>query len=185
MQRLMLSAASDWKEARMVVAGAQYPAALSWPPNVQRITHLPPGKHKKFYNSQRFTLNLTRDEMRRVGYSPSVRLFEAAACGTPIISDSWPGLDNFLKPDQEILITESGKKTLEYIRDFPEPQRIALGANARQRILRQHTAVHRAIELESYVAALNGGPRPYADRGSASRASPARAVCPEQHPVAE
>lgn len=156
MERLMLAPAREWKEARMVVAGAQYPAAIAWPSNVGRIEHLPPQKHRRFYNSQRFTLNLTRDEMRKAGYSPSVRLFEAAACATPIISDGWPGLDSFFQPGEEILITRSGKNTLEYLREFPEKDRVALGANARNRILRQHTALHRAIELESYVAALRG-----------------------------
>jgi len=156
MERLMLAPAREWKEARMVVAGAQYPAAISWPANVERIEHLPPRKHRRFYNSQRFTLNLTRDEMRKAGYSPSVRLFEAAACATPIISDAWPGLDSFFQPGDEILLTRSGKNTLEYLREFPEKDRMALGVNARNRILRQHTALHRAMELESYVAALRG-----------------------------
>ena len=72
--------------------------------NVERIAHLPPDRHRAFYNSQRFTLNVTRADMVAAGYSPSVRLFEAAACGTPIISDAWPGLDELFEPDREILI---------------------------------------------------------------------------------
>jgi len=82
---LGLSAARSWPEARMIVAGACYPEDIEWPPNVSRVTHLPPSEHRAFYLSQRFTLNITRAEMMRAGYSPSVRLFEAAGCGTAII----------------------------------------------------------------------------------------------------
>ncbi|HEX5423724.1 MAG TPA: glycosyltransferase [Candidatus Acidoferrales bacterium] len=156
LDRFMLAPARESATVRMVVAGAQYPPEIDWPRNVKRIVHLSPRGHRRFYNAQRFTLNLTRDEMRRAGYSPSVRLFEAAACGTAIISDSWPGLDTFLRPGKEILITRSGRDTLEYLTDLPEKNRIAIGLNARARILSEHTAVHRAIELESYVLASRG-----------------------------
>lgn len=156
LERFMLAPARESAKVRMVVAGAQYPREIDWPANVKRIVHLSPRKHRRFYNSQRFTLNLTRDEMRRAGYSPSVRLFEAAACGTTIISDTWPGLDSFLEPGKEILITRSGRDTLEYLTDLPEKNRIAIGLNARARILSEHTAIHRAIELESYISALRG-----------------------------
>src|SRR6185312_1713955 len=156
MERLMLAAAREWKSARIVVAGAQYPTEIVWPSNVKRIEHLPPKEHRKFYNSQRFTLNLTRDEMKRAGYSPSVRLFEAAACATPIISDWWRGIETFLEPGKEILITRSAHETLECLRDLPDAERLKIGQNARERILREHTASHRAFELESYVSALRG-----------------------------
>ena len=76
------------------MAGPRYPAEINWPFNVQRIEHLPPDMHRKFYNQQRFTLNVTRSDMKKAGYSPSARLFEAAACGTPIISDLWEGLSD-------------------------------------------------------------------------------------------
>ena len=58
-------------------------SAVSFPANVQRITHLAPRAHRRFYNRLRFTLNITRRDMVQAGYSPSVRLFEAAACGPP------------------------------------------------------------------------------------------------------
>jgi spore maturation protein CgeB len=170
LEQVMLACAREWKQARMVVAGAQYPRAVSWPRNVERIEHVAPGKHRRFYNSQRFTLNLTRDEMRRVGYSPSVRLFEAAACATAIISDSWPGLETFFKPGRDILITRSSRDTLEYLQDLPERERMTLGRKARNRILAQHTAAHRAVELESYLAAVRGE-RPESARERAGAAS--------------
>jgi len=152
LERLMLEPARQWPRARMVVAGAQYPASIQWPENVKRVTHVSPDKHRRFYCSQKFTLNLTRAEMRRAGYSPSVRLFEAAACGTAIVSDSWNGLATILRPGKEILVTESAAQTLEYLRELPDAQRVAVGLNARERILKQHTSLHRAAELEAYVA---------------------------------
>jgi spore maturation protein CgeB len=112
---------------------------------------LPPPAHRSFYNAQRFTLNITRTAMRQVGYAPSVRLFEAAACATPIISDAWPGLENFFKPGAEILISQSAGETLQYLHDIPAEERYALGARARARVLAEHTAEHRATTFEGYV----------------------------------
>lgn len=141
---------------RFVVAGAQYPDSIVWPDNVQRITHLSPGEHRGFYNAQRFTLNVTRADMVRAGYSPSVRLFEAAACGTPIISDAWPGLSEFFEPDGEILVAGSHQDVLRYLREIPERDRAALGARASRRVQAGHTAAHRAAELESYAREVLG-----------------------------
>ena len=150
----LLDAARAWPEGRFVVAGPQFPDDISWPANVERIVHLPPAIHANFYSSQRFTLNLTRSAMVRAGYSPSVRLFEAAACGTPIISDPWDGLSEFFKLGEEILISSSAADTLSYLRDLPREAAREIGARARARVLTSHTSDHRASELESYVTEL-------------------------------
>ena len=93
-----------------MVAGPQYPDDIDWPANVERIEHVPPHEHPAFYAASRFTLNVTRADMIRAGYSPSVRLFEAAACGTPIISDIWDGLDTLFEPGREIVLAgEAGR----------------------------------------------------------------------------
>jgi spore maturation protein CgeB len=147
----LLEPARRWRGGRFVVAGPQFPDNLEWPGNVQRIEHLPPGEHASFYCAQRFTLNVTRAAMVDAGYSPSVRLFEAAACGTPIISDEWTGLDQFFTPGDEILVTRSAEETLSFLRDLPEAERAQLGARARARVLASHTATVRASELESHL----------------------------------
>ncbi|MBV9866239.1 MAG: glycosyltransferase [Abitibacteriaceae bacterium] len=154
LERLMLEPARQWSAGRFSVAGPQYPDSISWPSNVTRIEHLPPAQHRRFYNSQRFTLNITRADMIRAGFSPSVRLFEAAACGVPIISDYWEGLDSFFQFDQEILIARSAGDTLQYLQNLSEEQRQSIGQRARERVLAQHTAAHRAGELEGYVKDL-------------------------------
>lgn len=151
LERFMLEPARQWNGGKMIVAGPQYPPAVQWPINVQRITHIAPAEHRSFYGFQKFTLNLTREAMRLAGYSPSVRLFEAAACGTPIISDFWHGIDPFLQPGEDILITHSAEETLDYLRNLSESERVSIGANGRARILREHTALHRAAELETYA----------------------------------
>jgi spore maturation protein CgeB len=107
--------------------------------------------HAPFYNAQRFTLNITRADMRRAGYAPSVRLFEAAACATPVISDEWEGIDTFFIPGEEILISQTSRDTLTYLRELSETQRRAIGERARARMLAEHTAAHRAETLESYI----------------------------------
>jgi spore maturation protein CgeB len=152
--QLLVEPARVWSNGRFVVAGPQYPRSLRWPRNVRRIEHLPPERHRGFYNAQRFTLNLTRADMIAAGFSPSVRLFEAAACGTPIISDQWDGLETLFEPDLEILIAGGTRQVLDWIRDFTEEDRQALGARGRARVLAQHTAAHRAEELEGYALEL-------------------------------
>lgn len=152
--RLLVEPARAWSEGRFVVAGPQYPKAVRWPRNVQRIQHLPPSRHRGFYNAQHFTLNITRADMIVAGFSPSVRLFEAAACGTPIISDHWDGIETLFEPGLEILIARSSSEVLEQLRDTPEAERRALGDRARIRVLAQHTAAHRAAELEEYALQL-------------------------------
>jgi spore maturation protein CgeB len=154
LDRLLIQPARAWSAGRFVVAGPQYPKSVRWPGNVQRIQHLPPKRHRGFYNAQHFTLNLTRADMIAAGFSPSVRLFEAAACGTPIISDCWDGIETLFEPGREILIAESSSDVLEWIRDVPESERQALGERARVRVLAEHTAAHRAAELERYTLQL-------------------------------
>ena len=147
LERLLLEPARRRPDRAFFVAGPRYPESIDWPPNVVRRDHIPPLEHRAFYTCQRFTLNVTRQHMIDAGYSPSVRLFEAAACGTPIISDGWRGLDAFFEPGVEILIAHEPNDTLRFL-DLDEATREAVGHRARQRVLRQHTAGNRAVSLE-------------------------------------
>jgi len=172
LDRLMLDAARRWPGGRFVVAGPQYPEGIVWPANVTRVCHVEPADHRAFYTSSRFTLNVTRRDMVTAGYSPSVRLFEAAACRTPIISDAWDGLDTLFTPGRDILISRHACDTLEFIRDLPEADRRALGERARSRVLAAHTSAHRAVEFERAVQEARGDARPHPgarSTGSTSR----------------
>jgi spore maturation protein CgeB len=154
LERFLIDPAKGWPKGRFVVAGPQYPKTIRWPRNVRRIQHLPPRRHRRFYNGQHWTLNLTRADMIAAGFSPSVRLFEAAACGTPIISDHWDGIETLFEPGEEILIARTCRDVVECLRDMPESERKELGKRARRRVLAEHTAAHRAAELEGYALEL-------------------------------
>lgn len=144
-------------ESRFLVAGPQYPAGTTWAPNVDRIIHISPSDHPSFYSSSRFTLNLTRAEMVVAGYSPSVRLFEASACGAAILSDSWDGLEDFLTPGEEILVPRDEYETASILRTVTDEDRLRLGQRARERILSEHTSWHRAVQFENVVAQCYAG----------------------------
>jgi spore maturation protein CgeB len=151
LERLLFAAARRWPGGRFIVAGPKYPSGIVWPANVARIEHLAPKEHRSFYCRQRFTLNITRSAMIASGWSPSVRLFEAAACGTPIISDYWEGLESLFALDREILVARKSHDVLPWLVDMSETERRRIGGRAKRRVLRAHTAAHRAAELESYV----------------------------------
>ena len=131
-----------------ILAGPQYPKAIQWPSNVRRIMHLNPRWHSRFYSSSRLTLNVTRRDMVRAGYSPSVRLFEAAASGAAIVSDNWPGLDTFFRPQQEILLPTCAEDVARYISELPDEELTKMGSAAQERVLAEHTNARRAIEFE-------------------------------------
>lgn len=150
LDRMLVEVARRERQKLFVVAGAMYPEGVEWPVNVRRIEHLPPGRHKLFYNRQRFTLNLTRAEMIGIGWSPSVRLFEAAACGTPIISDRWPGLESFFEPGREIYLAGNTQDVLRFLATSPESAR-QVADRARCRVLAQHSSAVRARELEGMI----------------------------------
>ncbi len=152
LERLLVEPARRWPEGRFAVAGPQYPAGIPWPANVSRIDHLPPAEHRDFYNCQRFTLNVTRADMVAAGYSPSVRLFEAAACGTPIVTDAWAGIETVLTPGVEVIVARSTEDVSRVLREMPAAEARAIGAAGRRRVLAAHTADHRAAELEAYAA---------------------------------
>lgn len=150
LDELLLAPARSLPSAQFVVAGAQYPEHVIWPANVSRTEHLSPKQHATFYAEQRFTLNATRADMKALGYSPSVRLFEAAACGTPIISDRWPGIETIFEPSREILLASGPREVIEILRDMPDEQRRTIAHNARRRVLAEHTSDHRVRQLETY-----------------------------------
>jgi spore maturation protein CgeB len=158
LQELLVEAARRRPDLRFAVAGPKYPAELDWPANVDRLEHVPPHEHPAFYSACRFTLNVTRADMIKAGHSPSVRIFEAAACGTPILSDSWPGIEEILTPDREIAIVHDAGEVLAWL-GCDEARRRAMGEAARRRVLASHTASHRAAELEAHLSAASHSPR--------------------------
>ncbi|MGI4733489.1 MAG: CgeB family protein [Janthinobacterium lividum] len=157
LDRLLIEPARRSPDRRFVVAGPQYPAGIDWPANVERIEHLPPSDHAAFYSASRWTLNVTRADMVAAGWSPSVRLFEAAACATPIVSDRWNGLAELLVPDREIVLADDADDVLAALNRADSD---AIGRAGQARVLAGHTAAHRAAELEDrlFEAARRAAP---------------------------
>jgi spore maturation protein CgeB len=151
LEKLLLEPARQMPDRRFVVAGPQYPADIDWPANVERIEHCPPADHAAFYAASRFTLNVTRADMIEAGWSPSVRLFEAAACAVPVISDKWRGIDELFAPGAQIILADDADEIVCTLRHTSVAQAAAIGQAARAKVLAAHTARHRAAELEAYI----------------------------------
>ena len=149
LEKLLIEPARRLPHLKFAVAGPQYPDSIDWPANVERIEHLPPSEHPQFYAASRFALNVTRADLIVAGHSPSVRLFEAAACGVPIVSDRWDGIDTVLEPGFEILLADTPSDITRLLDGGEEWSRI--GSAARRRVLGAHTAAHRAAELERHI----------------------------------
>ena len=155
-ERLLNAPARLLSERRFLVAGPQYPGDYPWAQNVELIPHLPPARHAAFYSSAAWQVNATRADMVAAGWSPSVRLFEAGACGAAMISDRWAGIENFFTPGGEILLPDSPAEVVDILRTTHPDDRRAIGEAARRRVLTEHTAAHRAAQLESMLTAPAG-----------------------------
>ncbi len=161
-ERLLLGTAERMPGEHFLIGGAQYPETFPWAENIGFVSHMPPALHPAFFCSSRATLNVTREAMARYGYCPSGRLFEAAACGVPVISDEWEGLGTFFAEGTEILPVREAGEVVEILR-WPEERLRAAGAAARERALRDHTGEARVRELEAVCA------RVLATRGVAAK----------------
>ncbi len=152
LEELFCAPARELPGKKFLLAGPQYPKDLRWPLNVKRIIHLEPKFHAPFYCSSAMTLNLTRREMRMAGYSPSVRLFEAAGCGAAIVSDYWVGLETFFVPGKEILVAHGSADVVRFLSEMTAEEIRSIGQSARERVLAEHTSERRATEFERYVS---------------------------------
>ncbi|HYG21562.1 MAG TPA: glycosyltransferase [Verrucomicrobiae bacterium] len=152
LQKLFIDPARQLPNKRFLIGGALYPGEFPWTSNIYFASHVAPTDHPAFYSSSRMTLNVTRQAMAEMGFCPSGRLFEAAACGTPILSDWWEGLDEFFAPGEQILVAASTDDAVAAL-DRSDLDLEQIGNAARERALTEHTAERRAIDLESLLDA--------------------------------
>ncbi|HET9982719.1 MAG TPA: glycosyltransferase [Longimicrobiales bacterium] len=150
LDRLMLEPARRLPDRRFVIGGALYPHDFPWTPNIFFVRHMPLAEHPAFYSSSRMTVNVTRRAMAEMGYCPSGRLFEAAACGCPVLSDTWEGIDAFFEPGAEILAAADTEQAMAALA-LSDDELGRIGRAARERTLAEHTAAHRVLELESIL----------------------------------
>ena len=160
LESLFLEPARRRPASRFLLAGPLYPAQMKWPPNVQRVEHVAPADHPALYGSSRLTLNLTREAMAVSGYCPSGRFFEAAACGTPIVTDWFGGLDAFFEPGAEVLVARDADEVLRAL-DHSDVDLVQMARRARERTLEQHTGYQRArTMLAAFESARSHDRRP-------------------------
>lgn len=175
LETLFIEPARRRPEQRFLIGGAQYPGEFPWSPNVFFVQHLEPAQHPAFYSSSRLTLNVTRRAMKAMGYCPSGRLFEAAACGAPLLTDAWEGLERFFTPGSEILIARTSEDVVDALQ-LSDAELREISRQARDRVLQEHTSARRVAELESALETARGAipaPSPVHDSVEAASRTPA------------
>lgn len=140
---------------RFILGGSGYDGAFPWTDNIFFLDHVAPAEHCAFFASSRLTLNATRRDMAEMGYCPSGRLFEAAACGAPLLTDAWEGLELFFEPGREILTARTTADALAAL-DLADGELAAIARAARERTLDEHTSARRAAQLIGYLEGASG-----------------------------
>jgi spore maturation protein CgeB len=163
LEALFIEPARRRPERRFLIGGAQYPQDFPWTDNIFFVRHLPPSEHPAFFASSRLTLNVTREAMAAMGWCPSGRLFEAAACGAPILSDCWDGLEAFFEPGREILVASTTDEAVAAL-DLGDAELKRIARSARERVLAEHTSACRVRDFEAAVEAAWSGRQPLAAR---------------------
>jgi spore maturation protein CgeB len=161
LEELFVAPARLRPQDKFLIGGAQYPDSFPWSDNVYFVRHLPPQEHAAFFSSSRLTLNVTREPMARMGWCPSGRLFEAAACGAAVLSDEWCGLEDFYQPGEQLLVAHSYEDTLAAL-ELSDAKLQAIRRAARERTLDEHTSYHRALSLVRYLDELDSPGQMYA-----------------------
>lgn len=156
LEALLVEPARERPHQRFLIGGAQYPPDFPWAANIYFVRHLPPPEHPAFFSSSRLTLNVTRRAMAELGWCPSGRLFEASACGVPILSDGWEGLDAFFEPGREILVAAGTEDAVAAL-DLTDAELRRIGEAGRERTLAEHTSDRRAAAFEQTLAELGSG----------------------------
>jgi spore maturation protein CgeB len=151
-EELFVAPARRLPHLRFVIGGSQYPADFPWAANIHFLRHMPPPQHPAFFSASRWTLSVTRRAMAGNGWCPSGRLFEAAACGTAIVSDWWPGLDTFMTPGSELVVASSAQDVIAALQ-MSDAERGRIAAAGRERVLAEHTSAQRALQLEDLLEA--------------------------------
>lgn len=156
LEALFIAPARRRPAQSFLIGGAQYPDDFPWTDNLRFVQHMPPPEHPAFFSSSRLTLSVTRQAMADNGHCPSGRLFEAAACGTPLVSDWWEGLDQFFTPGQEILVARRAEDTMAAL-EASDTELARIARAARERVLAAHTSAHRAAELVGLLEQARAG----------------------------
>ncbi|HXB19875.1 MAG TPA: glycosyltransferase, partial [Candidatus Solibacter sp.] len=150
-QEFFLRAAELAPEFKFALGGEGW-GDKALPRNVRWIGHVGTGDHNRVNCSARMVLNINRDSMAGVGFSPPTRVFEAAGAGACLITDHWIGIETFFEPDREILVATSAEEVVNYLRKVSEAEARQIGNSMRERALQDHTYELRARQFDDIVA---------------------------------
>lgn len=149
-ERFFLEPAARNPDARYIIGGSGW-ETKGLPANVTHIGHVGTADHNAFNTSAKAVLNIARDSMAEVGFSPATRVFEAAGAGACLITDAWEGVELFLAPDEEVLVARDGQDVTEHLLALTPERSRAIGEAARRRILAGHTYARRAVEVDQLL----------------------------------
>ena len=137
-------------DREFLLGGAGWPGS-QLPPNVRAIGHVGTGDHNAFNCSATAVLNIARDSMARVGFSPATRVFEAAGAGACLITDAWDGIEEFFAPGKEILVARDGDAVAALVQELAPERAASIGMATRRTALARHTYAARALEVEQVL----------------------------------
>jgi spore maturation protein CgeB len=145
-----LEAAAALPERRFLIGGNGW-ESRHLPSNVQRVGHVFTTEHNAFNCTPLAVLNVARDSMANIGFSPATRVFEAAGAAACLITDAWEGIELFLKPGEEVLVARDGEDVAEHVRELTPGRAGAIGEAALRRVLTEHTYAHRGAEVDAIL----------------------------------
>jgi spore maturation protein CgeB len=122
------------------------------PSNVRTLGHVPTAEHNSFNCSALAVLNVARDSMAAIGFSPATRVFEAAGAGACLITDAWRGIELFLEPDVEVLVAADAAQVVDHLQSLSKARAASIGQAARRRVLAHHTYDVRAEQVEHILS---------------------------------
>jgi spore maturation protein CgeB len=149
-ERFFLEPAARLPERGFPLGGSGW-EDKAMPPNVRRVGHVGTGDHNAFNSSALAVLNVARDSMADVGFSPATRVFEAAGAGACLITDAWEGIELFLAPGEEVLVARDGADVVEHLAALTPGRAATIGEAARRRVLAEHTYGRRAAEVDALL----------------------------------
>jgi spore maturation protein CgeB len=149
-EQFFLEPAARLPERHFLIGGNGW-ESKTMPSNVRHIGHVYTREHNAFNTSPLAVLNIARDSMADIGFSPATRVFEAAGAGGCLITDAWEGIALFLRPDEEVLVARDAADVVEHIRTLTPERARAIGEAARRRVLAEHTNTLRGAQVDGIL----------------------------------
>lgn len=149
-EQFFFAAAEQTPECQFLLGGEGW-GEKALPQNVRWIGHVGTAQHNRINCSARMVLNINRQSMAEIGFSPPTRVFEAAGAAACLITDAWLGVECFFEPGREILVAHDAGEIVEYLRGVSSQLARSMGAAIRERAVRDHTYQLRAKQVDAIL----------------------------------